>query len=99
MSEVIPASENFRGPNEREILNCIEEIFGSEKNLKEITRMEDESGINRLVFETQESESADNIQIDFFQNTIDIIYFDAVGIPSGGKSVAVYNNNKWEILD
>ena len=99
MNEVVPSSEGFRGPNEREILNVVEELFGADKNLKEINRVEDDDSISRLVFETQESDGADKIQIDFFQNTIDVIYFDAEGIPSGGKSVAVYDNNKWEILD
>ena len=101
MNEVIFSNENFRGPNEREVLNVIEEIFGSEKNLKEITRVEDEYGINRLVFETQESEGGDTIHIDFFQSTIDVIYLNAQAIPTGGRSVAVYdkNNSTWTILD
>ncbi len=100
MSEKIPASENI--PNEREVLNQIENIIGDNF---EITRsLDDEAGLYLLEARSTD-EAGDLVQYNYTragryiegfssETAIDVVFFSD-GIPVGGRTVSKYVNGEW----
>jgi hypothetical protein len=92
-----------RNPNEREVLNVMEAIVGTEFTL--VQRLEDESGIYVLDIETVD-EVGEKVQYQYIragtypggyssaETVIDVVYF--VGdMPVGGRPVKKYIQGEW----
>lgn len=104
MNEKNPSNEKGQEaiPNEREVLNIIEGIIGSDFEI--VKSLEDEQGLYLLEVKAVD-EVGDPVQYNYMragkyleggslETVIDVVFF--VGdMPVGGRAVAKFDNGNW----
>ena len=99
MSEKFPTNENSveKILNEREVLNVLEEIVGSDYEI--FRSLENEEGLYILEVRTRD-ENGEFVQYNYRRNdnagdtVIDVIFFDGE-MPVGGHLIKKYKEGVW----